>query len=58
MQIELDPAVEMEIRESVFEFFSEECDVPIEEMADDTHIIDVDRSQLCVDSHNHLPGIA
>ncbi len=36
----LDPATEQEIRDLVYEFFSDECDVEVEELSDDTDIIE------------------
>ncbi len=40
MTQKLTPVIEQEIRELVFDYFSEECDVNIEELGDSTDIIE------------------
>ncbi|NTU60648.1 MAG: hypothetical protein HGA98_06280 [Deltaproteobacteria bacterium] len=40
MARELDDATRARIRDMVFSYFSEECDVPREELTDETHVIE------------------
>lgn len=40
MAREIDEATQARIRDMVFRYFSEECDIPREQLSDETHVIE------------------